>query len=114
MVLKIILFIISVFLLWIIYNLISRQLKIFKCKKAITKIFPINKIEKPEFKSGTSYWYPRIELIFTYQEDYDYVKGNNYFSMYVSEIQSIYSGIENFEAKRAVLFKTYGRIKNKR
>lgn len=111
MVLKIILFVILVFLLWIIYNQISRQLKIYKCKKAISKIFPIDKIDKPEFKTGTSYWYPTIELIFNYQEDYNYAKANNYFSKYLSEIQSIYSNIDNFDAERAVFFKTYGRIK---
>jgi hypothetical protein len=104
MVLKIILVTILIVACWICYNIILKQIDIKKCRKAMVRVFPIEKITVPKLKTGTSYWYPTVEITFRNQQDFDYAKDNKLFEKYLAEIQLIYSGIKSFEAERAVTF----------
>jgi hypothetical protein len=111
MILKVILFILSAIVLLGMYNYISKQLQISRCRKAVVAIFSVKGITVPAFKSGASYWYPTITIIFEYQQDFDYAKEQGLLKEYLQKVESVYKNINGFEAERAVLFQCQGKFK---
>ncbi len=110
---KIILFLVSLFALWMLYHLIRYQIGVLRQRLIFQSVFKNFKWTKPSLKISRSYGYPHFTVTFKTKYDMDKAQEEGFIKQFTDQIQEICqsssdSGTEtwSFDAERAI-FVTY-------